>query len=341
MLAYSYISERDIDLILVEELNCSSSFQKWFLNRINKSVGGIEWHGRKSIEAFHSISRENSKSGETDVEIHFLDKSEKKTILLLENKIDAEFQDGQPNRYNKEVKRVLADGLAEYCYSILIAPKNYLASASNINLFDTQLSYEELISYFKSRAKKHFKLNLELSKRHDHKKEMLIQAVDKQRRGYAPEIDKAVTAFWVAYYEYAKVHAPSLKLDPPSPKPSRSDFIFFKNALQRVYPLPKFMIKHKLRHALVDLEIQGWGEHYQEISISLADSLDSDMRFRRAAKSLAISIDVKAIDTFIPFEEQADLVAIGLNSAIRLQEWYRIRKNDILKSYNLLSDNTL
>ena len=340
MLTYSYISERDIDLILVEELNCSINFQKWFLKIMKKNIDGSMWSGMKNMEAFHSISRENSNSGETDVEIHFMDKSEKKIIVLLENKIDAEFQKGQPYRYDKEVKRVLSENLAEYCYSIIVAPKEYLSSASNINLFDTQISYEEIISFFNSQTKKYFDSNIELSKRHEHKKQMFIQAVDKQRRGYAPEIDEAVTAFWIAYYEYAKVHAPSLKLDRPSPKPSRSDFIFFKNALQRIYPLPRFTIKHKLTHALVDLEIQGWGQHYQEISISLGNSLDSDMRIRKAAKSLAISIDVKAIDTSIPFEDQTDLVAIGLNSAIRLQEWYRIRKNEILNSYNLLSDNS-
>ena len=63
----------------------------------------------------------------------------------------------------------------------------------------------------------------------------------------------------------------------------------------------------------------------------LEKSLDSDMRIRKAAKSLAITIDVRAITASSPFKEQVDSVALGLNASLRLQEWYRIRKNELIK----------
>ena len=338
MLTYSYISERDIDLILIEELNCSPNFQKWFLNRVKKSVGNNVWSGISKIEAFHSTGRRENSIGETDVEIHLTDKLNNRIILLVENKIDAGFQDNQPNRYRSEVEKILQKGAAEYCHTVLLAPEDYLISVQGVSFFDTSISYNEIIRYFNSRAKRLSKSNMELSKRYEHRKDMLIQAVEKQRRGYVPETDKAVTAFWAAYYEYAKEHAPSLKLDRPGPKPSQSDFIFFKRAIGRIYPLPKLTIKHKLSHALVDLEIEGWGKHFQEVSPVLEKSLDSDMRIRKAAKSLAITIDVRAITTSSPFEEQVDLVALGLNAALRMQEWYRVKKNELIKCSESLSE---
>ena len=215
MLTYSYISERDIDLILVEELNCSLNFQKWFLNRIKKSVRNAKWSGISKIKAFHSTSRGMSSSGETDVEIHVTDRADSKIILLIENKIDASFQDNQPGRYKLEVEKIMQDGSAEHCYSVLLAPEDYLTSVQGVDLFDIAISYDEIIEYFNSSAKTLSKPNLELFQRYEHRKEMLIQAVEKQHRGYVPETDKAVTEFWAAYYEYAKENAPSLKLDCP------------------------------------------------------------------------------------------------------------------------------
>lgn len=340
MLTYSYISERDIDLILVEELNCAPNFQKWFLNKIKKSLGKTEWSGIRSMEAFHSTSRGNSSSGETDVELHVIDKSDKKIILLLENKIDAGFQASQPTRYKTEVENILKNGSAEYCYSVLLAPKDYLTTVEGVSLFDIVVSYDEIINYFISRSKTLSKSSRELSDRYNYRKDIFVQAVGKQRRGYVPEADEAVTAFWAEYYEYANKHAPSLNMDLPGPKPSQSDFINFNRAIQRIYPLPRCTIKHKLNHALVDLEIDGWGKYIQDVSPKLEKSLDTDMRIRKAAKSLAITIDVKAITVSSPFKEQVDLVALGLNASLRMQEWYRIRKNELIKSYNSLSDKT-
>ena len=336
MLTYSYISERDIDLVLIEELNCSSNFRKWFLNIIKKTKGIKHFSSNKNIDIFHSTGRKDSVTGETDIEINITDNSGVKLILLLENKIDASFQKNQPQRYKSEVKRILKDGDADFCYSILLAPKEYFIANSEAEIFDILISYEEIIKYFKSRFKNLSTSNEELSNRYEHKLEIFNQAIEKQRRGYSPEIDPNVTAFWSAYYEYSKEKAPSLKMSQPGPKPSQSDFISFNNAIERIHPLPQCKIKHKLPHGLVDLEIDGWGKHVNELSPQLISHLDIDMRIRKASKSLSISIDVHPIAASAPFEDQIDLVAVGLNAAIRFQEWYRSKKEILLNCYNSL-----
>ena len=336
MLTYSHITERDVDLILIEEFNCSHNFQKWFLRKVKKTVENNGWTGSQKFDVFHSTGRKDSITGETDIEIRIIDKIGARVTLLIENKIDASFQKDQILRYNSEVKRILKNDEADFCYSILLAPKEYLDSKSKVDIFGASISYEEIINHFEVRMKRLGKSNKELSNRYNHRIEMLTQAIEKLSRGHNPEIDPDVTAFWSAYYEYANEKARSLKMSQPGPKPSQSDFISFNKAIERVYPLPKCKIKHKLPHGLVDLEIDGWGKHVKELSPQLLTQLDSDMRIRKAAKSLSISIDVDPIIASAPFEDQIDLVAVGLSGAVRLQKWYRAKKSILVDCHNSL-----
>ncbi len=85
------IHERDIDLIILEELNTDNSFCEWLINELN--FPKIE----KNNGAWHSIS--DFGLGETDILFSY--KSEDKTIfVLIENKLDANFQDNR-RRYKR------------------------------------------------------------------------------------------------------------------------------------------------------------------------------------------------------------------------------------------------
>ena len=86
---YNYIpvesvQERDVDLLIIEELNVNLEFCDWFANQL-----GLEKPSSK-IKAFRSIS--DYGLGETDILISYQTK-EKTKFILVENKIDASFQD--------------------------------------------------------------------------------------------------------------------------------------------------------------------------------------------------------------------------------------------------------
>ena len=84
------IQERDVDLILLEELSTDNLFCEWFINELKlpnlTSVNGA-W---RSISAFGL--------GETDILFSYNSNSSK-IFILIENKLDAVLQCDQFNRY--------------------------------------------------------------------------------------------------------------------------------------------------------------------------------------------------------------------------------------------------
>ena len=79
------IRERDIDLLLIEELYASPSFRQHFL----QLLGGEVPSTAEFIAARHSIV---SSLGQSDVEVELAAVAKTRWILLVENKSDASFQ---------------------------------------------------------------------------------------------------------------------------------------------------------------------------------------------------------------------------------------------------------
>jgi hypothetical protein len=97
----SGVTERDMDLMLIEELASSSFFLHWFLRKV-----GATGKGRfKSIG--HSV---RTSSGETDIELEVVQGADSVKILI-ENKVDARFQPRQAQRYksrSRQYKKTVA-----------------------------------------------------------------------------------------------------------------------------------------------------------------------------------------------------------------------------------------
>lgn len=91
-LALSHVTERDIDLLLVEELVCSPGFQEWFLRRVLGAPPESEPVVR------HSLSRRSKaegRAGETDITVTAT-VGGKRVAVLVENKLDSCFTREQP-----------------------------------------------------------------------------------------------------------------------------------------------------------------------------------------------------------------------------------------------------
>lgn len=74
------IQEHDLDLFLVEECSSNLPFLQWLIHK----VYGEEFDVGVLTEIGNST---NTPTGESDVEIWFLDKSDKKYCMLVEHKI--------------------------------------------------------------------------------------------------------------------------------------------------------------------------------------------------------------------------------------------------------------
>ena len=122
----SYISERDIDLLIIQEISSSKDFLFFLMNKLNINNSG------EIISIFHSLMHPTL--GESDIVV-VLNIYGIRHALFIENKIDAI---AMKNQYQRYVLRA-EEGLSkkEYDrYSIMImGPKRYLDSNSEASKY--------------------------------------------------------------------------------------------------------------------------------------------------------------------------------------------------------------
>lgn len=195
------IQERDVDIILLEELSTDIPFCEWFVRELRlpelTKINGA-W---RSITDFGL--------GETDILFSYYS-GEKRIFVLIENKLDAYFQDNQFERYQKRAAEYLRKSECEEAYSVLVAPNLYV---ENQNDFENYISYEAIAK----------RLEFTGSKRNLFKSELLKIAIEKLRRGYQPVNSEPVQKFWQLYWQYKEANHQSLKMKKPGIIPHFSD----------------------------------------------------------------------------------------------------------------------
>ena len=141
------INEQDIDHLLVEELQCSPHFLKWFLGHLKNSSDISVQFSRYKLE--RSASR-SGVSGETDILLQFYNENEIVIQeILIENKHTSTFTLDQPERYADAVAKLRIQGIS--AAAVLVAPRLWLSQCST-GCFDTVISYEDLEDYFRNAA---------------------------------------------------------------------------------------------------------------------------------------------------------------------------------------------
>ena len=211
MTKISGVSERDIDLLLLEEFISAKKFQDLFLNYSKFKDMKLEF-----IEAQRSVT---DSTGESDLEVSFKNINNEVFMLLLENKVNANFQKDQLNRYLQRGENYKKNNKIIDFTTILVAPKSFHNNEDKG--FDFKINYEELVEYFAN--------NSDLGVRSTYKTLLLKSAIEKSTSGYQMEADSSVTNFWKDYWELSLDMAKELYMDEPSQKPSSSSFIYFRN----------------------------------------------------------------------------------------------------------------
>jgi hypothetical protein len=142
------MQERDLDLFILEELHSNSGFDCWLGERI-----GLK--GFTCDKAEHSISAKlNAKWGETDV-LAFFAKSPETVAVLIEDKIAADFQETQAERYQGRAIGLVNEGKATRALTVLVAPAVYLANVPIEDPWDQRVSLELLQEWFRDRDGAH------------------------------------------------------------------------------------------------------------------------------------------------------------------------------------------
>lgn len=293
------IRERDVDLILLEELSTDNSFCEWFISELDfpilTSVNGA-W---RSISAFGL--------GETDILFSY-NSNDQKIFVLIENKLDTSFQNEQLNRYIKRADEYLTKKECDNAFVILIAPKHY---CENQNNFDNYITYETIANKLESVG----------TKRNLFKSNLLHIATEKLRRGYQPVNSIPVQNFWHSYYQYKEENYPSLIMKKPNVVPHNSDWpMLYDDKLKNV------IFYHKLAIGYVDATFKGFSA---KVEIKIKEIIPTWAKFQKHDKSFSIRVFTGNIDRTKEFNKQIENVENGLNNIVQI-------RNLIIKNINLL-----
>ena len=108
------VSERDTDLLFLEEFISSPDFTDFFLRSIGLSNLGLSF-----LKASRSVT---DSTGESDLEVTLKDDNNQNFVLLLENKVNAGFQPQQADRYRARGTAYVNHSKANAFATVLLAP---------------------------------------------------------------------------------------------------------------------------------------------------------------------------------------------------------------------------
>lgn len=308
------VCERDIDLLLLEEFQATPEFVSWFLE-----CAGIE-----RVQAHHLREAHRSitdTTGESDLELHFDDGAGSRDVVMIENKVSAQLQPLQAERYAMRGQSYLSRGLFDRFHTVIVAPDRYFADAGQTKGFRHRVSYDRILEWFER--------STTLGQRRNYKISMLRSALDRATLGYQPVIDDAVTSFFAAYWDIATATYPELGMRRSrKERPGGSGRVYFKTAALTAIACD---IAHKTGKGFVDLHLRGRGNRLAMVESALRRLLDPDMSVEPAAKSAAIRLHVAKLDRLQPVTDQQDALLQGLQAAKRLAQWAERYARDISK----------
>ncbi len=268
------IFERDIDLLLMEELRCDPDFLRLFLAKTDWP----QWQfdpGR--IETYQSEYMEN---GEADVVAVFTYPDGARRALLIEDKINAPTQKDQSQRYTKNAKQLLKRKGLKDVKTFLVAPEKYLLDHkddANAADFEYRLTYEELISFFESRNDPRFY----------NKAELLRFAVEKQKRGSDKIVDPKITEFWRRLSEHIESYYPELEFISKTVEKSKNDEFW----VCWYTPIKGANLYWKADHGYIDLQVAKCGGRVREFYERFNNILLPGMRIEKAGGSLVFRLE--------------------------------------------------
>lgn len=208
----SSVAERDVDFILLEELGVSDDFGAWFAARVYETPVF-----KKRIGAWHSVS--DAKLGESDL-VFLLEATDgSRKSVLIENKIDAPPQPDQGQRYRERGEQGLQDDSWDEFRTCIIAPRRYLSSSKHSEIYDSEISYEEIMAHFVSRGIQDARFTYRAS--------LIQEGIEQNRRGYQPKISEPMTMFVRDYVAYVRENFPDLGVEDAKPRPAGSTWIQF------------------------------------------------------------------------------------------------------------------
>lgn len=311
VLNHSYnspIEERHIDYLLEEEFSTNPLFLEFFIKQAAKSHAGS---ARKPMppskdgnhQAFRSAT---TSAGESDVVVIYTS-GDIRVGLLIEDKIDAQFQDRQAERYIERGDAGIGKAWNSF-WTCLVAPEKYCKTLAG---FDARVSLESLRDFFRATPgdiRSNFKANV----------------IDKALNNFTalgPKvIDRTMTEFRAFYAQQAEHYFAETGVAWTPPRDAwwgDSWFEFRSKSLPR-----GSSVTHKTMPGQVHLSFRGIKA--ESLEEALRPALESsDISVLQTGKSASLQILVPPIETFTDFEKNRLLLTTAFASVDKLLEFWR------------------
>jgi hypothetical protein len=227
----------------------------------------------KVVEVHVSLSDE---SGESDLVVVFEARDASRFDLLIEDKIDAVFQQEQLERYLKRGEQGISSGRWSKFVVVLFAPAAYIEKSPTAKQFEARLSYEDIAAFLRS--------NLS-GRRGSYRGEFLESAAPKGATAYVRIKDKATDRYWTLAHELARKEFPELEMRKPD---------FARNATWVVFR-PKDFPSHvhvdlKGNKGFIDLTFSGVS--FARFEHAVSHLLQDGMSVHQAGRSAVVRFHV-------------------------------------------------
>lgn len=325
----THATERDIDLLLVEEIFASPEFVAWLFWRsgLGESIA--------SSTVLHSKRRTRSRR-EIDIFVTAVDEDGGRIALLVENKLDATEQPDQAESYREELAALTDD--FDRSAAVLVCPSAYSQVHREFSgKFDAVVTYEEIADHFDSRRAVRGPDEARMRFRGD----LLQQAITKSRRGYTPVPSQVIGGFNARYVALLAKLAPDITPGPSMLKdanPDESVSMIFDHARSLDF-LPPELRPSRFAHEFgrgsvsranyVAVVFRGWGaalpdlcEQFERDTAAIGAKFSSKQPTKvRPNPGLVLSCETQPIDNQGDFDAQLPSIEAGIRRAMELRDW--------------------
>jgi hypothetical protein len=287
------VTERDVDLLLMEEFHISDEFVGWF-------CGELGLYDVSPAGAWHSLS---DTDGESDLLLRVL-KEERRIGILIENKVAAPEQDLQAERYHLRGIKLRENGKLDDYVTVMCAPSRYLDGLRQDSVYQHRVSYERIAAWFGRQEGRR------VAWRH----QIMLEAIDQGRRGYTMVVNKAATEFHLAYWEHLRRRHPLIQMARPTNRGSKSNWIILKG-----HDFPKGVnMHHKFDQQVMEI---GFSKRKVADILALKSDWPDDIFVVQKGETASLAISIPAIDMSLGLEAQLPAVEKALDAAYRLMPY--------------------
>jgi hypothetical protein len=281
--------ERDVDLAVAIGLASSPSFSAWLLG-----VVGLPDLRLNSVE----VSHPRSDGRETDLLLEAATPDSTLALVHVENKIDVEFEEQQPEAY--------AAAVAEGGRAVLLAPRDYIQARGGPT-WDARVSYEEVVA------------QMRVEPALAGCAAVLERALDRFRaRALAPK-DPLVSEFWHAYAAFVARESGGLTVKHAGrQRGTDADWPAIRTPGHMHH---RVALVHKMREGRIDLQVSG-ARGLEALVRERLGAVLGAYEVVPAGKSLSIVAKAPPLDRHQPFAGQESKARAAVAAMAGLAAWY-------------------